>query len=313
MLNHLLFLCFLFGWIRDSASFLPNFGLKSKYVKQSSTSDFFLQADLSPAEAVAGFGAALFTSLPLSIIIDSKLQEGTTRISKIANTKIEDSTGEMFCYIARPAGEENTKYPVVYLVHQFFGLRPRDTELCDELARCGFIAVAPDCYQGNTTGLIPRAINLVKGAAFNDDWKLPLRDFHRVVEYMRTQPDADTTRSAVSGFCFGGGVALRYAETYPSSDIKAVGVFYGKPTPTLDQLDPNTSVYGVFGGKDRQFPPAVVDDFDNLLQSKGIETEIRRYPDKDHAFIKDLECIRTEKDSGDAWTGWLNILERRLR
>lgn len=43
--------------------------------------------------------------------------------------------------------------PVFFLTHQFFGLRPRDTELCDELARLGYVAVAPDCFKGQTTGV----------------------------------------------------------------------------------------------------------------------------------------------------------------
>jgi dienelactone hydrolase len=48
--------------------------------------------------------------------------------------------------------------PVFFLTHQFFGLRPRDTELCDELARLGYVAVAPDCFKGQTTGVYGCAI-----------------------------------------------------------------------------------------------------------------------------------------------------------
>ena len=42
--------------------------------------------------------------------------------------------------------------PAVILVHQFYGLRQREIELCDELASMGYVAVAPDTFGGKSTG-----------------------------------------------------------------------------------------------------------------------------------------------------------------
>ena len=235
------------------------------------------------------------------------------RIKTIANLEIKDDLGSVFAYIARPASESKLglKRPVVFLVHQFFGLRRRDTELADELARLGYIAVCPDCYQANTTPLIPRAISLVKNAAFNNDWELPLRDLKRVLDFIvNNEEQADITRMALSGFCFGGGVALRFADIYPAYRFKAVGVFYGKPIKSITSLA--APVYGVFGDRDRQFGPAMVAEFESLLSSRAIPVEIRRYQDQAHAFIEDLACIRRGGDALDAWDGWLRFLSVRF-
>jgi carboxymethylenebutenolidase len=237
---------------------------------------------------IAG-ASTLVGLIPASVVVDSYLQDGTKRIETIANTKFTDELGDIYAYVARPSSagsDKKKKYPTVFLIHQFFGLRKRDTELCDELARLGYVAVAPDCFQGNTTGVIPRAISFVAGAAYKDDWVLPLRDMRRVVQSVEKNcPWADTSNMVVAGFCFGGGLALRYADKYPS---------------------------GVYGDRDRQFPPAMVDVLETLLKGAGVSVEMRRYEGKAHAFVEDLECINKGGDAGDAWGGFVDFLRLKL-
>jgi len=196
----------------------------------------------------------------------------------------------------------------------------RDTELCDELAKAGYLAVAPDCFQGNTTAVIPRAISFVAKAAYEDDWELPLRDLERTVAHLQLHCAewADTQRIVVAGFCFGGGLALRFADKFPEK-VKACAVFYGKPVTSLDGFRAN--FYGVYGSNDRQFRPPAVDSLEALLKSSSggaggsdaaaaREVEIRRYAGQAHAFVEDLACIRRGGDAGDAWAGFMHFLER---
>lgn len=71
-------------------------------------------------------------------------------------------------------------------------------------------------------------------------------------------------------------------------------------------------VYGVFGTRDRQFPPAMIEAFKTLLSGQSIEHEIRSYEGRTHAFVKDLDDIRAGGDSGDAWNGMLDFLKVHL-
>lgn len=289
-------------------SFVHNIRYQNKVLHMNING--YLDSVSSATTSIIFSVSAILSAIPLSVLSDKILQNGTARIEAIANIKITDEYGEVFAYISRPnVTKINDTRPVVFLVHQFFGLRPRDAELCDELARLGYIAVAPDCYQGNNTGLIPRAISLVSKAAYDDDFELPLRDFHRVSKYLQKQSWADMSSICVCGFCFGGGVALRYANRYPEN-IKACGIFYGKPIKSIDKL--RTKVYGVFGSRDRQFPPTIVDAFETLLRSKNLEVEFRRYDGQNHAFIDDLACIKRGGDASDAWTGWIDILRKEI-
>jgi carboxymethylenebutenolidase len=191
---------------------------------------------------------------------------------------------------------------------QFFGLRPRETQLCEELARRGFIAIAPDTYGGQTTNWIPRAISLVLPAVTRGQWDPHLRAVNSAVSYaLEAQQNAELSKVSICGFCFGGGVAARYAQQHPER-VRACGIFYGKPL--TDDASGMPPVYAVFGGQDTQFSPQVVDEFEGLLRSSGVETEFRRYPDQGHAFVSDVGSVRQGGDAQNAWEGWLAFCQK---
>jgi predicted esterase len=77
---------------------------------------------------------------------------------------------------------------------------------------------------------------------------------------LKQQPGVDPNRIAVAGFCYGGASALRYSSSHPG-DVKAVGVFYGRPLESAEGYMglAGVPVYGVFGDKDNQFSKEAVD------------------------------------------------------
>ena len=91
--------------------------------------------------------------------------------------------------------------------------------------------------QGATTSYVPRAISLVLPAAVQDDWESHLEAVDSAVEWARSQPGVDPDRIFVAGFCFGGGVAVRYSAWKPEK-VAACGVFYGKPVSQGTGLPP---------------------------------------------------------------------------
>ena len=124
-------------------------------------------------------------------------------------------------------------------------------------------------------------------------------------ETARSEDGGGQDQVAICGFCFGGGVAVRYAQLQPQF-VKACGVFYGKPiSEGAEGLPP---VYAVVGGKDSQFPPEMVDDFEVLLKASAVPSEFRRYPGMGHAFVRDVAAVKEEgSEAKDAWEGWLSF------
>ena len=142
---------------------------------------------------------------------------------------------------------------------QFFGLTKREVELCDELARLGCVAVAPDTFQRRTTNWVPRAIALVAPAIVGPGATWGREDLASALRWVEEQPWGEGARVGVAGFCYGGGAALRLAEA-AAEDVAAVACFYGAPLVDAGRLE--CPVFTVYGTADAQFPTAVVDKFE---------------------------------------------------
>ncbi|KAG2433537.1 hypothetical protein HYH02_012654 [Chlamydomonas schloesseri] len=114
--------------------------------------------EFGPAVAAA----ALVLGLPASVLIDEALDTASPRVNSIAN---ENAKGVRM-FVARPpapAGGSGapTKRPAVILIHQILGLQRREADLAAALAaQEDVVAVAPDCFQGQSTLWPFRAITL---------------------------------------------------------------------------------------------------------------------------------------------------------
>ena len=180
---------------------------------------------------------------------------------------------------------------------QFYGLRERETALCDELARLvrfdsvtrglcaraadsfrrhsqGCVAVAPDVFQGKSTAWVPRALTLVGRATLGASGDWGAADLASVLRWVDAQPWGADAPLGVAGFCFGGGAALRFAEAHPG-EVDAVASFYGAPLADLGRL--HCPVFAAYGTADTQFPPAVVDRFENRLSAEHVDATVLRF------------------------------------
>ncbi|MBP7693068.1 MAG: dienelactone hydrolase family protein, partial [Anaerolineales bacterium] len=128
------------------------------------------------------------------------------RLAAVSNVTIPNAAGPTVkAYVARPAGAG--PYPVVIMLHEFYGLTASIKAKADWLAAEGYLVVAPDLFRGSTTDYIPRAIYHVistPAEQVNDD-------LDAVLAWAAAQPEARPDQIVVAGFCFGGRSALLYS------------------------------------------------------------------------------------------------------
>jgi carboxymethylenebutenolidase len=132
---------------------------------------------------------------------------GAGRVERISNTTIPGMNGmpEVRAYVARPEG--TGPFPVVIMIHEFFGLNESIVGKADGLAPEGYLVIAPDTFRGSTTRWIPRAIYQVpttKPEQVN-------ADLDAVYARLETQPTVDSSQIAIAGFCYGGRTSLAYS------------------------------------------------------------------------------------------------------
>src|SRR6266705_3164207 len=124
-------------------------------------------------------------------------------------------------YLAYP--ERKDPAPGVVVIHEIFGMSDFIRQTTEQLAKDGFVALAPDLLsrRGGTPPATDDARKLLAG--LNPD-TLTL-DLDATVAYLMTRPAVRRDRIGVLGFCWGGGQSFRYATTNPA--LRAFVVCYG--------------------------------------------------------------------------------------
>jgi carboxymethylenebutenolidase len=242
----------------------------------------------------------------LSIAVDYAL--GRNRLSAIANTTIPGVNGgpPLAAYVARPSG--SAPFPAVIMIHEFYGLNESIIGKAEGLSQAGYVVVAPDTFRGSTTAWIPRAIFQV----ITTSQEQVNQDLEAVYAWMAAQPDIDSERIGVLGFCYGGRASLSYSLHNPA--LAATVIFYGSPEtdPGILQALPGP-VLGIFGGADSSIPLQEVYAFEAGLNQAGIPNEITIYEGQPHAFVTSMQAIRAGGAQGEAWAQMLAFLETHLK
>src|SRR5438046_4693466 len=132
-------------------------------------------------------------------------------------------------YLAYP--ERRDPAPAVIVIHEIFGMSDFVRSTTEQLAKAGFVALAPDLLtrRGGTPASPDSARKLI--AALKPD--TITRDLDAGVAYLKTLKSARPDRIGVIGFCWGGGQSFRYATNNPS--LSAFVVRYG-PAPDLADI-----------------------------------------------------------------------------
>jgi carboxymethylenebutenolidase len=219
-------------------------------------------------------------------------------------TKYSGKGKEVNVFIARPDGVENA--PAVIVVQEWWGLNPHIEDVTRRFAREGFIAVAPDLYDGVTTKDAKEASNLMgklkteKGVEY----------LQIVLNQLRSMKEV--TSVGVTGFCMGG----TYALLLPCHEkLEAAAPFYGD-VPVDTSIIANLSCPLLFIGADKD-QWITVDKMKRLeaaLKNYGKEAEVRIYQGADHAFFNDTRAeVYSKSDAHDAWKRVIEFFNKHLK
>lgn len=209
-------------------------------------------------------------------------------------------------YLATPASGSG---PGVVVIQEWWGLVPHIKDVCDRFAAEGFVALAPDLYDGEVTrepdeaGLLMMAMNIEQAG----------KDMGGAVDHVRGRSTGDGI--GVVGFCMGGGLALVLATQRPDA-VRAVVPFYGVIPWEVAQPDYSkltAAVQGHYASNDDFASPEFVKALEEELRSLGKDVEFFTYPGTDHAFFNDTRPeVYNAEAAQQAWDRTLAFLRERL-
>jgi carboxymethylenebutenolidase len=239
--------------------------------------------------------------------------EKSPRHGEYVDVKLPGGGTPIRTWIVYP--ERKDKAPVVLLIHEIYGLSDWLRGVADQLAREGFIAVAPDLI----SGLGPNGGG-TESAASRDDVVALVRKLtpeqattrlNAVREYAIHLPSA-TGKSATIGFCWGGGRSFAYAAAQPA--LNAAVVYYGTAPEAADLGHVKAPVLGLYGGDDARvdatIPPAAAE-----MKKLGKTYEPHVYEGAGHGFLRAQEDRggANLKATREAWPRTLAFLREHLK
>ena len=270
--------------------------------------------DFVRASVGSGFAAAVLPVMAQTVV--------KTDASGLLAGEVTIPVGDfkLPAYRAAPVGKPNA--PVVLVISEIFGVHEYIADVALRLAQAGYFAIAPELFvrqgdagsYGEISKLISEVISKVPDAQV-------MADLDATVAWARGQ-GADTSKLAVTGFCWGGRITWLYAAHNPA--VKAGVAWYGRLVGVPSALTPahpadlagqlKGPVLGLYGGKDDGIPLDTVDTMKAALaggSAAAKQSQLVIYPDAPHAFHADYRPSYRKAAAEDGWRRCLAWLKTR--
>ena len=196
-------------------------------------------------------------------------------------------------FLGKPAG--SGKRPAVIHLHERYGIVQHTTDLGQKFVDAGYVTIVPDLFSRFTGDREALARGDTRSELSDEE---VLQDIDLVVAYLRTLPDVDGGKLAMSGVCQTGRQPLLVSarRNYLSAAVVLYGAVYNddwkshplRPEP-IDKLLQQIScpMTGIFGEMDNLVSLDNVLRMANVLASAKKSFDIRIYPDAPHGFLND--------------------------
>lgn len=179
--------------------------------------------------------------------------------------------------------------PVVFVVHEWWGLGGHAKERARRLADLGYAAFCVDMYgKGRLTDEFESA-KAWSGEIYADLKGLGVRRLEAgrraLIEAARADGlELAADRAAAIGFCFGGTLVLEWA--WSGADLRAVVCFHGNPRPPAPEeaADVKAAVLVCHGAADPLVTPEAIQELRDGLRATSVDFTFVEYAGARHSF-----------------------------
>lgn len=182
-------------------------------------------------------------------------------------------------FVASPS---KTPAPTVLICHAWAGRSPFENAKAEALADLGYAGIAIDLFGKGVLGQSKEVCQQLIQPFVEDRAMLQAR-LKAIVKIMADQPEVDSAKIVVIGFCFGGLCALDMART--NADIDGVASFHGllnAPGNTEEKIKPK--VLALHGWDDPMATPGDVKAFGEEMTQANADWQLHAYGGVMHAF-----------------------------
>ncbi|HXO85654.1 MAG TPA: dienelactone hydrolase family protein [Gemmatimonadales bacterium] len=206
-------------------------------------------------------------------------------------------------YLAYP--ERSGPAPAVIVIHEIFGTSDFIKQTTEQLAKDGFVAIAPDLLsrRGGTPATQDSARKLI--ATLNPD--TVTMDIDATRAYLNKVKAVRSGQIGIIGFCWGGGQSFRYATNAP--ELKAFVVCYGPAPNPADMSKIRAKGLGVYGENDARIN-AGLNDAAAAMKAAGKDYPYTVYSGVGHGFLRSREKPEV---ADSAWANIIGFFRKQLK
>ena len=216
-------------------------------------------------------------------------------------------------YLARPG--LTGRGPGVIVLQEIFGVNTNMRQICDDLARAGYVALCPDLFWRIEPGLsLTDATDEEWGRAFElykaFDVDAGIEDVGAAIAALRGH-EACTGKVGAVGYCLGGLLAfLTATRTDVDASVGYYGVGIQDRLGEADRISAPVMLH--IAGKDQFVPPAAQKQIADGLAAHRHVT-LHHYPERDHAFAREGGAHWHATDAAAANAATAAFFERHLK
>ena len=213
---------------------------------------------------------------------------------------IPTAEGEMRAFVFTPDAGDGP-WPAAILLMDAPAIRPALFEMGERLAAGGYYVLLPDLFWRAGPYDPPdlaaaRAGNAEAAALFgklraSTGISKQMDDVKTCLAFLDRQSRAKSHKVGVTGYCMGGGIALRAAGTFPSR-IAAAASFHGGNLATDDKASPHllapkiqARVLVAGADEDSSFDAAQCKRLDAALKDARVEAEVAIWKNCRHGWV----------------------------
>jgi carboxymethylenebutenolidase len=198
--------------------------------------------------------------------------------------------------------------PGLIVIHEWWGLNDGVRAMADRLAAEGYVVLAVDLFEGQSTENPAAARAQMLEVVENPE--LANENIRQAYQFLLDS--AQSPKIGSLGWCFGGGWSLNSALLFPD-ELDAAVIYYGQVTDNEERLAPlNVPLLGLFGEDDTGITVESVRAFEEALENLRKDYEIEIYANAGHAFANPTGRRYNAEVAEIAWERTLNFLDKYL-
>ena len=241
--------------------------------------------------------------------------------------KIATPDGEARAFVFHPAGQG--PWPAVIFFMDGPAIRPALFAMSERLAAHGYYVLLPDMFWrvGPYEPIDIKAVfaseekrrEVFGKFMTSTDPVRQMRDTGAFLDWLASQPEVKAGKVGVTGYCMGGGIALRAAGEFPDR-IAAAGAFHGGRLATDEPDSPHllapkikARVYVGGADEDAGFPPEQADRLREALTAAGVDNTVEIYAGARHGYAPPDMPVYDEAAAERHWRELFKLLDGALK